>query len=227
MQNGTGQASINPSGLVTAITDGTVTAMASATDGSGVEGSLELTLSGQSPEIILVDEIVISGEDQSTSISTPGGTLQLYATVLPEDATNRAIIWSLQSGSEYASINPSGLLSAISDGTATAMAAATDGSGTTGVLDIAVTNQNGVTGISDPHAELPEIAIHGSGLTVRFKENANVTGVTLYDVMGKLLDKQAVTDKICLFDISCIPSGFYILRIHVSGKPTQLKFVNP
>jgi hypothetical protein len=45
--NGTGQASISSSGLVTAITDGTVAAMATATDGSGVYGTLFITISNQ------------------------------------------------------------------------------------------------------------------------------------------------------------------------------------
>ncbi len=40
IQNGTGQASISTSGLVTAIANGTVTARATANDGSGVFGTL-------------------------------------------------------------------------------------------------------------------------------------------------------------------------------------------
>ncbi len=42
--NGTGQATISATGLVTAITNGTVTARATANDGSGVFGTLVITI---------------------------------------------------------------------------------------------------------------------------------------------------------------------------------------
>lgn len=45
--NGTGKARINSTGLLTAISDGTVTVVASAADGSYVTGSLDVTISGQ------------------------------------------------------------------------------------------------------------------------------------------------------------------------------------
>jgi hypothetical protein len=45
--NGTGQASINSDGLITAIDNGTVTAKATANDGSGIFGTLTVTLSNQ------------------------------------------------------------------------------------------------------------------------------------------------------------------------------------
>jgi len=46
--NGTGSATITPDGLITAMTDGIVTVMASANDGSGVVGSAVITISNQS-----------------------------------------------------------------------------------------------------------------------------------------------------------------------------------
>lgn len=45
--NGTGAATIDANGLLTAIADGTVNAIASANDASGVTGSIEITLSNQ------------------------------------------------------------------------------------------------------------------------------------------------------------------------------------
>jgi len=44
---GTGIATINSTGLLTALTDGTVTVMAMANDGSGVFGTAEITISNQ------------------------------------------------------------------------------------------------------------------------------------------------------------------------------------
>ncbi len=47
LTNGTGSASIDANGLVTAIADGIVTVIATANDGSGVTGSVDITISNQ------------------------------------------------------------------------------------------------------------------------------------------------------------------------------------
>ena len=62
--NGTGQATINTTGLVTAVANGTVTARATANDGSGVVGSLVITISSQ---VIPVTGITVTGAGGSTT----------------------------------------------------------------------------------------------------------------------------------------------------------------
>ena len=55
--NGTGQAGISASGLLTAVSDGTVTARATANDGSGIFGELEITMNTEvSSGILPADE---------------------------------------------------------------------------------------------------------------------------------------------------------------------------
>jgi hypothetical protein len=51
IQNGTGQASIDENGLVSAISNGKVTAIARATDGSGITGIFEIVIDNQPVEI--------------------------------------------------------------------------------------------------------------------------------------------------------------------------------
>ncbi|MFN8133692.1 MAG: Ig-like domain-containing protein [Bacteroidales bacterium] len=129
LTNGSGEASISQDGLVTAINNGTVTAIATATDGSGVAGYFEITITNQ---VTLVSSITITGAGGSNTISTDKGTLQLSATVLPETATNKTVTWSLTNGSGEATISQDGLVTAINNGTVTAIATATDGSGVAG-----------------------------------------------------------------------------------------------
>ena len=136
--NGTGQATINSSGLVTAVSNGTVTALATAHDGSGVQGSLVLTISNQTTP---VGSITVTGAGGSSSIATDNGTLQLSASVLPANATNKTVSWSVTNGSGQATISTGGLVTAITDGTVTARATATDGSGVSGTLVITISNQ--------------------------------------------------------------------------------------
>ncbi len=109
IQNGTGQASISASGLVTALANGTVTARATANDGSGVIGTLTITISNQT---VTVTGITVTGAGGATTISTDNGTLQLSAAILPADATNKTVTWSIQNGTGQASISASGLVTA-------------------------------------------------------------------------------------------------------------------
>ncbi len=144
--NGTGQATISSSGLVTAVSNGTVTARATATDGSGVVGSLVVTISNQ---IIPVTGITVTGAGGSTQITTDNGTLQLTAAISPTNATNHGVTWSIVNGTGEATISISGLVTAVSSGTVTARATATDGSGVVGSLVITISGQViPVTGIT-------------------------------------------------------------------------------
>jgi uncharacterized protein YjdB len=138
ISNGTDKASINSSGLVTAIDNGTVTARATANDGTGIYGILTITVSNQ---VITVSSITVTGAGGATTIASDNGILQITANVLPANATNKTITWSLTSGTDKASISSTGLVTALDNGTAVAKASANDGSGVYGILTITISNQ--------------------------------------------------------------------------------------
>jgi uncharacterized protein YjdB len=158
--DGTGHATISASGLMSAVGNGTVTAVATAKDGSGAAGSLQLTLSNQ---VVPVASIVVSAVGGSAAISTDNGTLQMIATASPSYATNKAITWTVASVSGQASISGTGLLTAIANGNVTVTATASDGSGTTGSLVVALSNQ--VVPVSS-------IAVSGAGGATAISTNA-------------------------------------------------------
>ena len=136
--NGSGQASINGTGLVTAINNGTVTAVATANDGSGVYGILLISLSNQ---VLEVTNISVSGTGGLNSIDTDNGSLQLIATVLPVNATNKSVTWSLVDGTGLATISIDGIVTANDNGNITARATANDVSGTFGNLVINISTK--------------------------------------------------------------------------------------
>jgi len=136
--NGTGQANISSSGLVTAVGNGTVTARATANDGSGAYGTLVINISNQA---IKVASINVTGAAGATTITTNAGSLQLSAAISPTNATNKSVTWSIANGTGQASISSSGLVTAVANGTVTARATANDGSGVYGTLLITVSNQ--------------------------------------------------------------------------------------
>jgi uncharacterized protein YjdB len=98
---------------------------------------------------IKVTSVTVSAEGGTTTITSDNGTLQLIATVLPADATNKSVSWSLINGTGQATISNVGLVTAFDNGTVYAQATANDGSGISGTFSIMIYNQfTTVTGIN-------------------------------------------------------------------------------
>ena len=77
------------------------------------------------------DDIVVSSGISVTSIDLTestasveaGETVTLHASVAPEDATNKTIVWSVESGDTYASVDQNGVVTGLAAGTAVIRAA--------------------------------------------------------------------------------------------------------
>jgi len=120
--NNTAVATVNASGLVTAVSAGTATITATANDGSGVTSSCSVTVN---QPIIMINSIDVSPSYLTLDI---GGTTVLSAIVTPSNATNKNVTWS-SNNTAVATVNASGLVTAVGAGTVTITATATDGSG--------------------------------------------------------------------------------------------------
>lgn len=132
----TSVAQISESGLLTAVSNGDVIVKVEAKDGSGVSAEKTIQVSGIAAPPVLVENIKINGND-----ITDGKPSQLSVTVLPNDANNKTVTWSV-SDENIASIDENGLLTPKENGTITVSAAAKDNSGKKGTLEI---NISGVT----------------------------------------------------------------------------------
>lgn len=85
-----------------------------------------------------VTSITVTGEGGATTVAS-GSDLQMSAAVLPVNATDTSVVWSVVNGTGTATIDANGLLSATGVGTVTVVATANDASGVTGTLVITVT----------------------------------------------------------------------------------------
>lgn len=192
--NGSGSATISQAGLLTAQTNGTVTVKATAQDGSNVSGTKIITLSNQSTAPVQVTSIAVDGQGGATAITIDDGILQMNATVLPANATNQNVTWSVTNGTGSATISATGLLSAQTNGTVTVKATAQDGSNVSGtkvitlnnqtadisVTSITVTGENGASSINTPGGSLQmNAAILPSNAT-----NQNVTWYVISSGVG-------------------------------------------
>jgi hypothetical protein len=101
--------------------------------------------------IVYVTDINVHGENEVNTITENEGTLQMVADVLPENASNKAVLWSVTPGTAYATINGDGLLTAagsgIGNGTVWVKATAADGSGVADSTEVTISNQGVEPGI--------------------------------------------------------------------------------
>jgi len=212
--NGTGSATINPTGLLTAVSDGTVTVTATSTDGSNISGSAVITLSNQTPS--LTDSIDVYGQGRIFVITTPGGQLQIVADLYPSNVISNNVVWNmLPGGTGSASLTASGLMTALANGTVIVQATATDGSNVSGSAVITISNQFALS-TSDVSLENINLYPNPSSGRLTLSENERVQEVSIVGMNGRIVKRLNSSVSI---DISDLPKGIYIAVIKLNdGK---------
>jgi uncharacterized protein YjdB len=107
---------------------------ATARDGSGVSDDFLLNIT--TPPI-MVSSITVSSSGDITVLES-GSTLQFSATVLPVEATNKELDWSIVNGTGTASISATGMLNAGNPGTVSVHVTARDGSGVEDTFNLVI-----------------------------------------------------------------------------------------
>ena len=112
-------ATVSQSGLVSAVAAGNAVITATTTDGTDLSAFCKVTVLQVQAESIQLN-VTTAGLNE-------GSTLQLTATVLPEECDNKTLIWASNNPS-VATVDSNGLVTTHSVGTATITAITTDGS---------------------------------------------------------------------------------------------------
>lgn len=119
---------------------GITTITASTLDGSNLSATCTVTVRAKE---IQASSISL---DSSSAQGIEGEQIQINATILPEDATNKTLAWS-SSDEHVAIVDENGLVSLIKEGTAIINASATDGSGVSAKCTVVVTGHSGIDAI--------------------------------------------------------------------------------
>lgn len=177
--------------------------------------------------IISVTSIVVTSENNLNVISTPQGSLQMNAEVLPSNATNQNIVWSVENQSGSASISTSGLLTANNNGTVLVKATATDGSNVFGTKEITISNQE--TSITNKDL----------GFFVRFSPNPVVdnlhlefnnslelpTQIWISDISGKRIRTYTPESYSYTIDFQELSQGLYFLTLESNNHKSVFKIL--
>ena len=127
-------ATVDTMGNVTAFSLGSATVSATTIDGSNLTASCQLTVI---PATVLATGITLNKSELSLEV---GATETLVATVTPSNVTNGSVTW-ISSDTTIATVSSSGLVTALSTGTATITATTADGTNLTDTCQLTVNNQ--------------------------------------------------------------------------------------
>ncbi len=167
-----------------------------------------------------VSSIVVSGQNNDSTITQNAGTLQMIANVLPADAENKNVTWEV-SNSAIATISNTGLLSAVANGTVIVKAISKDGSGIEGVRSITITGQSNslsaqeIVGLQCFPNPVERTLFLDSPLAIDFYTLCTLQGAIIKS--GKLALPQ--------IDFSEIPAGVYLLDLKFKEQTFRRKVV--
>ena len=148
--------------------EGTVTVTAHAVDGSNLTASCVITVQ---QDIIHATSVELN---QTSAGLNEGETLQLTATVMPEDATDKSVIWAT-SDATVATVDQNGLVTAVAPGSATITASTVDGSELTASCEVTV---NGLTYNNSLDADaLTAYCGDEKQLAIRMNNESSITAV--------------------------------------------------
>lgn len=150
-------------------------------------------------------------------------TLQLLAQISPVNVSLHRVDWVVKSGSDVVSVNESGLVTAIGNGTAVVAAYATDGSGVYGEATVTVGEYSGIGNVeADNAAGKLSIAQIGSEIEVSgiVADETDPALIRIYNMSGVVLKFMTAANTCEKIGISHLPAGVYVISA-VSGKSCQ------
>ncbi|MEN8204134.1 MAG: Ig-like domain-containing protein [Bacteroidota bacterium] len=196
-------ATIDQNGLLTTVSDGVVTVTATADDGSGVTGTKDITVT------IRIYVMRISIVSDANEIRGLGNQMQMTVTVVPGNATDVTVTWSVDDEA-IATIDAGGMLSAVAAGTVNVTAAANDGSGVTKTKAIAIVDNTAVGSISADQLNLHPNPV---GSTLYIDHASQIDRVAVVDITGQVIMSFRNNSGAKLrIDTETLASGLYLIR---------------
>ena len=194
--------------------DGDVTVRASATDGSGVYKEITIKLTNQ----VAVTGILITATD--TVIDELMGSVQLEATVMPENASSPLVTWSVTGGEVLATVDANGLLTATGsdNGTTTVRAAAEADPDIYDEMVIRIINQE--NSVPPDHQVSLNIWYANGKLHYRLPAAGYTRTIMIFTVEGRLLETKeipAFTDH-GQMEPGRVPKGSYLIVVVSPGS---------
>lgn len=224
----TGDATISATGLLTAVSNGTVWAKARSVQDTTKADSLLVTITNQT---VIISAVVVSTVNNLPAvINAPSGSLALQAAVLPAQAS-QAVTWSIVQGAAFADISQQGVVSALANGSVQVRARSVADTNIFGTLTVTISNQQSSveTNFKSPMQLYPNPLTADGQLRIVFDEaDFRQDGmIEIFTAAGKLLKR--VETPAAQFGISLanVPSGIYLVRYRDEVKMAYRQLIKP
>lgn len=216
-------AQINSAGVLTYQgngQNGTVTVQATTIDGTNLSAVIEIPVQGFTVPEIKVNAIEISSDNTLLTPDQP--STQLYVKILPENATDQRVVWSLTTGADIAEITSAGMVTALGqNGTVTVRATACDGSGVYGELSLLCTDF-----VSVQQTENDDIRIYPIPATTVLNISCPFEIRQLLIIASDGHPVQSYNGNLKYLSVSHLPAGVYFLQITgQNNEQKQLRFI--
>lgn len=221
---GTGAATIDASGLLTAQSNGVVYAKAVSVADPAKFDSLAVTISGQTVPVDSIDATTLN--NVPAVITTNAGTLQMKATVYPASASQN-VTWSITPGTGSAVISASGLVTAQGNGTVYAKAVAVSDASKSDSVLININNQLAVGTVDAGGFMTVYPSPFRDQLTIALKDagDRETYTITLTDLSGKVLVRENLSKGKAILQPGIMPSGVYFLTVSGARGTAMVKVV--
>ncbi|MAN04819.1 MAG: hypothetical protein CMI36_14385 [Owenweeksia sp.] len=170
--------------------------------------------------VFVVMDISVQGQGGASTISTPGGTLQMEAIVMPTFADDTTVSWSVPAGNVVATVSASGLLTATGNGTVWVTATANDGTGISDSAEVTITNQN--IGLNEPVTTSLAVYPNPANDKLFINGPANLSHVKIFNLSGQLL--MQTEDLQNGISVANLQKGIYILKADSGQEDFMARF---
>jgi hypothetical protein len=162
----------------------------------------------------------VNGEGNISAITQKAGTLKMIATVLPADAYNKNVTWSVDN-TTIAEISIEGVLTAKANGAVIVKASAKDASGKFGTKSISISGQS--TGLNDIKKSNINLFPNPIVNTLYIQSGLDFKEYKLYSIQGKLIESGNIESN--QKDLSHLQSGVYVLNLKINNDWIQYKII--
>lgn len=174
---------------------------------------------------VLVNGITITSESGSYSINSTGGSLQMLANILPSNATNQTVTWTV-CDTTLAKIDANGLIKAKKNGNVTITATSNDGSDVKGKTSVTISNQP--TASKETERELTiliyPVPVKKGSLTLRHSLGTYID-IAIYNNYGQLVLFQTSNEKFVTLNVSSLSQGSYLIKVSNDKRIITQKFI--
>ena len=167
---------------------------------------------------VKITQITINSS--SNTIATPAGTLSLSAQILPVNAPNKSIVWSVDSPN-IASINNNGILTAIANGVVVVKASSTDGSNVFGIKTITISGQSNAI---QPAQDII-FSVHPNPAKdfIYITSSISPTAYVITDMLGSTKENASLQNR--EISLKELGSGIYFMDIYFGESLQRIKII--